>query len=175
MATADLRPVKYLVPANVGEAVDMKRAGARVLAGGTDLFPAHVGRPLVGTVVDIAGLTELRGISIVEGAVRIGALTRWAESRAPRCPRGSTGSVPRRARSGRSRCRTPARSGGNLCNASPAADGDPAAVEPRRLGRADVDRRAAACCRSSASSPGTGRRRCARRAADRGADPTGHA
>ena len=32
-------------------------------------------------------------------------------SRSPRCPRGSTGSVPPRARSGRSKCRTPARSG----------------------------------------------------------------
>ena len=79
MATADLRPGKYLVPANVGEAVDMKGAGARVLAGGTDLFPAHVGRPFVGTLVDIAGLAELRGIAIVEGAVRFGALTRWTD------------------------------------------------------------------------------------------------
>jgi len=125
MATADLRRDKYLVPANIGEAVDMKGAGARVLAGGTDLFPAHVGRPLVGTVVDIAGLTELRGISIVEGAVRFGALTRWTDIAVAALPSRFDGLRAAASQIGSVQVQNAGTIGGNLCNASPAADGVP--------------------------------------------------
>ena len=46
--------MEYLVPADLAEAARMKADGATVLAGGTDVYPAHVGRPLEGAVVDIA-------------------------------------------------------------------------------------------------------------------------
>ena len=159
MATADLRPVKYLVPANVGEAVEMKGAGARVLAGGTDLFPAHVGRPLVGTVVDIAGLTELRVSRSLRAPCGSARSHAGPTSRSPRCPHGSTGSVPRRARSGSVQVQNAAHDRRQPLQRVARCRRHPAAPDPRCLGRADVDGRAAACCRSSASSPGTGRRR----------------
>ena len=44
--------MEYLVPADLAEAARMKADGATVLAGGTDVYPAHVGRPLEGAVVD---------------------------------------------------------------------------------------------------------------------------
>ena len=125
MATADLRPVKYLVPANVGEASAMKGAGARVLAGGTDFYPTHVGRPFVGSVVDIAGLTELRGISIVEGALRFGALTRWADIAVAPLPSRFDGLRAAASQIGSVQVQNVGTLGGNLCNASPAADGIP--------------------------------------------------
>ena len=172
MATADLRPVEYLVPADVGEAADMKGAGARVLAGGTDFYPAHVGRPFVGSVVDIAGLRELRGISIVEGSLRIGALTRWADVATAALPGSFDGLRAAARKVGSVQVQNAGTVGGNLCNASPAADGIPplltldASVElTSTAGRA--------CCRSRSSSPGTGGRRSVRRVADRGARPRG--
>ena len=125
MATADLRPVEYLVPADVGEAADMKGAGARVLAGGTDFYPAHVGRPFVGSVVDIAGLTELRGISIVEGSLRFGALTRWTDVAVAALPSRFDGLRAAASQIGSVQVQNAGTVGGNLCNASPAADGIP--------------------------------------------------
>ena len=67
------------MPDGVAAAAAMKAAGGVVLAGGTDLYPQHVGRPLPRTVVDISGLEELRGVTETEDAFRIGGLTRWAE------------------------------------------------------------------------------------------------
>jgi CO/xanthine dehydrogenase FAD-binding subunit len=33
-----------------------------LLAGGTDLYPAHVGRPIAGPVLDLGAIAALRGI-----------------------------------------------------------------------------------------------------------------
>ncbi|MET0799584.1 MAG: FAD binding domain-containing protein [Actinomycetota bacterium] len=64
----------------------MKAAGVPVLAGGTDFFPSLVGRPSPPSVVDIAGLDELRGIVETAEGHRIGALTRWADVAAASMP-----------------------------------------------------------------------------------------
>ena len=66
MLHGSVLPVDYFVPVDVAEAATMKRAGAQVLAGGTDVYPARVGRPFVGSVVDIAGLDELHGIEATD-------------------------------------------------------------------------------------------------------------
>src|SRR6185295_15599855 len=70
--------VEYLVPADVDAAVRMLGADRAVLAGGTDLYPQHVGRPMT-PVIDIGGLADLRGIEATPDGYRIGALTRWAD------------------------------------------------------------------------------------------------
>ena len=77
--------VKYTAPSEVREAVELLRAGsggARVLAGGTDLFGAvkagiH-GRDEV-LLVDLKRIPGLEGISDDGGEVVIGALTRLAD------------------------------------------------------------------------------------------------
>ena len=50
-----------------------------VLAGGTDVFPAHVGKPLRGDVLDIGQIEGLRGISECDGYFRLGATTTWSD------------------------------------------------------------------------------------------------
>ncbi len=50
-------------PASIAEAARQLAAGSfAVLAGGTDLYAAHVGRPIATPLLDITGIAELRGI-----------------------------------------------------------------------------------------------------------------
>src|SRR6185312_2404296 len=50
-----------------------------VLAGGTDFYPARVGRPLDDDILDITALAELRGVSNAGDHYRLGATTTWSE------------------------------------------------------------------------------------------------
>ncbi len=115
----------YLVPNDVATAVEMRTRGGAVLAGGTDLYPSHVGRALRGPVLDIGGLDELRGISATPDGYRIGALTRWADVAAAALPAGFDGLRAAAREVGSVQVQQAGTVGGNLCNASPAADGVP--------------------------------------------------
>jgi CO/xanthine dehydrogenase FAD-binding subunit len=114
--------VEYLVPADV--AVRMLGEERLVLAGGTDLYPQHVGRPLA-PVIDIGGLSELRGIHETADAYRIGALTRWADIAGAALPSRFDGLRAAAIQVGSVQVQNAGTVGGNLCNASPAADGIP--------------------------------------------------
>jgi CO/xanthine dehydrogenase FAD-binding subunit len=118
-------PVDYLVPTDVAAAVAMRAAGCAVLAGGTDLYPQHVGRPLTQPLIDIAGLSELRGIEETADAYRMGALTRWADVAAATLPAWFDGLRAAAREVGSVQVQNAGTVGGNLCNASPAADGIP--------------------------------------------------
>ena len=117
-------------PASLSEALELMGALERVkpMAGGTDLLPLmRDGAIAVDEIVDIQGLHELRGITVEDGALRIGALTTLTEilesplvaEKAPvlREAVGHIGSV---------QTRNQGTLAGNLCNASPAADSAPA-------------------------------------------------
>ena len=41
----------------------MANGDALALCGGTDIFPAHVGRPVTRPIVDVSAVAELRGVS----------------------------------------------------------------------------------------------------------------
>jgi carbon-monoxide dehydrogenase medium subunit len=72
--------VEYEAPATVAEAVDLlaeHQDEASVLAGGQSLIPLmalRLARPAV--LIDINGLGELSGVSVTDGRVTIGAMTR---------------------------------------------------------------------------------------------------
>jgi CO/xanthine dehydrogenase FAD-binding subunit len=117
--------VEYLVPDGVVAAAAMKAAGGTVLAGGTDFYPQRVGRPLPAAVVDISGLAELRGITRTDAAFRIGGLTRWAEIAAASLPPCFDGLRAAAREVGSIQVQNAGTVAGNLCNASPAADGIP--------------------------------------------------
>ena len=56
--------VRYAKPQSVDEALALLGEGAwRILAGGTDFYPALGARPLRENVLDINGLSALRGIA----------------------------------------------------------------------------------------------------------------
>jgi aerobic carbon-monoxide dehydrogenase medium subunit len=71
----------YAKPQSLAEVFDLlERPGAKVLAGGQSLIPAlnmRLSSPEL--LVDITGLSPLRGITLEQGVVRIGALTTHAD------------------------------------------------------------------------------------------------
>jgi len=75
-----LPPVEYEAPTTVAEAVDLLTEHgdeASVLAGGQSLIPLlalRLARPEV--LIDINGIDELSGVSVIDGRVAIGAMTR---------------------------------------------------------------------------------------------------
>src|SRR5690606_10417623 len=71
---------RYARPRSLGDALDLL-AGSRwrVLAGGTDVYPAIGAGPPRDDVLDITLLSELTGISDVGDHVVIGGLTRWTD------------------------------------------------------------------------------------------------
>jgi CO/xanthine dehydrogenase FAD-binding subunit len=95
------------------------------LSGGTDFFPALGDRPVTGTVVDISGVRELRGIETERDYVRIGGLTTWTQLiRAP-LPRCFDALKAAAKEIGSVQIQNRGTVAGNLCNASPAADSVP--------------------------------------------------
>ncbi len=116
----------YLRPRELDEALQALTNPSTVLAGGTDLYPAHVGRPFGQDVVDISGIDTLRGVTATDTGWRIGATTTWTEIAEAALPPLFDG-LRRAAREvGGRQIQNAGTVAGNLCNASPAADGVPA-------------------------------------------------
>jgi CO/xanthine dehydrogenase FAD-binding subunit len=131
----------YVRPTRVDEALKvLARGGSTVLAGGTDFYPSRVVRALPAEVLDITGLRELRGISAKGSHWRIGAATTWTEIIEAPLPPLFDGLKLAAREIGGAQIQNAGTIAGNLCNASPAADGVPAllaldaAVELRNAG-----------------------------------------
>lgn len=116
----------YLRPATLTEAISgLTGPDVAVLAGGTDLYPMAQGAALHGTVVDIAEVPGLRGISAVDGSLRIGACTTWTDVMRADLPPALSALQTAARQVGGWQIQNAGTVGGNLCNASPAADGVP--------------------------------------------------
>ncbi|WP_417770391.1 FAD binding domain-containing protein [Stappia sp.] len=100
-------------------------AEARVLAGGTDFFPALGGRKPSGPVVDLGRIAALRGISRQGNGWRIGAMTTWTDIVRADLPPLFDGLRLAAREVGSIQIQNAGTIAGNLCNASPAADGVP--------------------------------------------------
>ncbi len=100
-------------------------ANPLLVNGGTDVFPAHAGRPLDRPVVDLSAVSGLSGIETGAESIRIGAGTTWSDIfRAP-LPLAFDGLKAAAREVGSIQIQNRGTIGGNLCNASPAADGVP--------------------------------------------------
>ncbi len=116
----------YLRPDNLEEALDALRCRPlTVLAGGTDYFPGRVGRPLDDDLLDLTGIAALRGIADEGGYWRIGALTTWTDLVRADLPACFDGLKDAAREVGGVQIQNAGTLAGNLCNASPAADGAP--------------------------------------------------
>lgn len=113
----------YARPSSLDEALRLAAGGWRVLAGGTDLYPA-VGTRLAGPVLDLGAVPDLCGITTGQG-LRIGAATSWAEITAANLPPAARALQQAARMVGGRQVQVAGTLGGNLCNASPAADGVP--------------------------------------------------
>ena len=118
--------IRYAKPTTVDEALALLGEGAwRILAGGTDFYPAQGSKPFRDNVLDINGLAALRGIAETGSHWVIGARTTWTDIiRHPLPP--AFDALKQAAREvGSAQIQNVASVAGNLCNASPAADGVP--------------------------------------------------
>jgi CO/xanthine dehydrogenase FAD-binding subunit len=117
----------YLRPANVEEALEaLAERKLTLLAGGTDHYPARVGRIAEEEILDLTALASLRGVSRQGSVWRIGATTTWSELIAARLPPLFDGLKLAAREVGGVQIQNAGSVAGNLCNASPAADGVPA-------------------------------------------------
>ena len=118
---------RYHRPCNLEDALSVLAGGGVTIAAGcTDLFAATDAPELAGPVLDITALDALRGVLATAEGWRIGAATPWAEiARAP-LPGGFDMLRAAAREVGSVQIQNAATVAGNLCNASPAADGVPA-------------------------------------------------
>jgi CO/xanthine dehydrogenase FAD-binding subunit len=96
-----------------------------VLAGGTDFYPARVGRAIDENVLDITAIPDLRGISATPAGWRLGATTTWSVLIETPLPPLFDGLKQAAREVGGRQIQNAGTLAGNLCNASPAADGVP--------------------------------------------------
>ena len=127
----------YARPSDLHEALGiLGRRPHRILAGGTDVYPADAaavgwGRPGLdhpdsAPVLDITAIDALAGIRRFPDRVELGALVTWTEAIESDLPAWFD-CVRRAAREvGGRQIQNRGTVAGNLCNASPAADGVPA-------------------------------------------------
>ena len=116
----------YLRPDNLEEALDaLQRRPLIVLAGGTDYYPGRVGQPLDDDLLDLTGIAALRGIGDRGDHWRIGALTTWTDVIRADLPACFDGLKDAAREVGGVQIQNAGTIAGNLCNASPAADGAP--------------------------------------------------
>ncbi len=136
--------MEYGRPTDLDEALVLLSQGSwTLLAGGTDLFPATTGPTLDHNILDIGAIVGLQGITESDNGWRIGARTTWTELAQTTLP-PAFGALKLAAREiGSIQIQNTATLVGNICNASPAADG----VPPLLILDAEVELRSARATR----------------------------
>ncbi|MGL4286078.1 MAG: FAD binding domain-containing protein [Phreatobacter sp.] len=116
----------YHRPASVDEAASLidGHEDAKLLAGGQTLLPTMKQRLAApALIVDLGGIASLRGITVEDDAVRVGAMTRHGDLAADRAVAGVFPGLGRLANSiGDPAVRNRGTIGGSLANFDPAAD-----------------------------------------------------
>lgn len=118
--------IRYAKPKTLDEALSLMAEGAwRVLSGATDIYPAQGAKPFRQDMLDIAAIPCLAGVRQEGGGWRIGARTTWTAVAAADVPPAFDALRQAAREVGSVQIQNVATIGGNLCNASPAADGVP--------------------------------------------------
>ncbi len=117
--------MQYLRPSNLHEAIRLKNeTGYTLLAGGTDIYPGLENGTRPAGLIDISGLPELSGpVRSDEYWWTIPAMTTWSALANMTLPRQFDVVKEAAAKIGGRQIQNKGTIGGNICNASPAADG----------------------------------------------------
>ncbi|MDT8857592.1 FAD binding domain-containing protein [Paracoccaceae bacterium Fryx2] len=134
-------PPDYARPDTLPEALALLAQSRRqALAGGTDVYPAVTGKHICRPVLDLSAIPDLRGIRRHAAGMRLGAMVTWAEVAGAGSPGAGVEGAEAEAAAlppacdalrqaavqvGGRQIQNAGTIGGNLCNASPAADGVP--------------------------------------------------
>ena len=118
--------MEYHSPVSLQDAVDLLNDGdAKIVAGATDFFPGLERGRAPERLLDVSRVSEMRGISVSEAGWRIGGATTWSEILEFPFPPAFAGLKAAAREVGSVQIQNAGTVGGNLCNASPAADGVP--------------------------------------------------
>lgn len=117
----------YHRPSDLRSALDIACDPARtIIAGGTDVFPAACQGQSFGTVLDLTAIPELSTITTTaEGGYRIGAAVTWSDVIKADLPPAFDALKQAAKQVGSVQIQNAGTVVGNICNASPAADGVP--------------------------------------------------
>lgn len=117
---------RYARPATIEEALTLL-AGRRwrLLSGGTDLYPAQGAKPIADDILDLSVIASLRGVARDAHGLRIGARATWTDIVRADLPPAFDALRLAAREVGSVQIQNAGTVGGNLCNASPAADGVP--------------------------------------------------
>ncbi len=116
----------YFRPGALDEALHALATHPRtILAGGTDFYPARVGRLPSEDILDITAISGLRKIEDCGRHYRIGALTTWTDIIRQDLPAWFRALKLAAREVGGIQVQNAGTVVGNVCNASPAADGVP--------------------------------------------------
>jgi CO/xanthine dehydrogenase FAD-binding subunit len=118
--------IPYFRPDNLEDALSvLSEHSLTLLAGGTDFFPARVGKSITDNVLDLSGIEQLRKIQQTADGLLLGALTTWTDIVEAQLPTAFDGLKQAAKTIGGVQTQNAGTLCGNICNASPAADSVP--------------------------------------------------
>jgi CO/xanthine dehydrogenase FAD-binding subunit len=126
MTSAEVTMPGFIRPSSVAEAVQvLAQPQVTVIAGGTDFFPGLGTQPVQGTVLDVSSVPDLRAITHSAETISMGGAVTWSEIAKAKLPRCFDALKQAAGKIGSVQIQNRGTIAGNLCNASPAADGVP--------------------------------------------------
>jgi CO/xanthine dehydrogenase FAD-binding subunit len=116
----------YHAPTNLHEALRIASEGrAKIIAGGTDVYPSTKQGKFQRQFLDVTRISELKQIALQEDCVRVGAAVSWTQVINADLPPAFLALQEAAREVGSIQIQNAGTVAGNLCNASPAADGVP--------------------------------------------------
>ena len=114
------------MPTNLeGALISLAQQQDRVVAGGTDVYPAMMQGHTPKSILDVTRIKELMNITVMDAGIRIGAAVTWTKIVKAKLPTAFDGLKHAAKEVGSIQIQNVGTIAGNLCNASPAADGVP--------------------------------------------------
>lgn len=118
--------MRYSSPTDLESALEIQsQNGGKIIAGGTDVFPAMRQGHAPRNLLDLTSVPCMSGVTISDGDIRIGAATTWTAIVKADLPHAFDALKQAAREVGSIQIQNAGTVGGNLCNASPAADGVP--------------------------------------------------
>jgi CO/xanthine dehydrogenase FAD-binding subunit len=118
--------MSFYRPTSLAEALSIRASEqVRILSGGTDFYPSLRDRPVTFPVLDVSAVEGLRHVERDNGYISIGANATWTDVIRAKLPKAFDGLKLAAREVGSVQIQNRGTVAGNLCNASPAADGVP--------------------------------------------------
>ena len=118
--------MEYIKPSSLIEALKCLASDSyTVVAGGTDFYPSRQTGAIQTSILDVSCVPEMLGITRSGNGWRIGGAASWSDINRADMPQPFLGLKAAAARVGGLQVQNAGTVAGNLCNASPAADGVP--------------------------------------------------